>query len=178
MLTIGGLSQLALGQTTPTQQRQPPTKQPQFKPVSLEHLYWHFLTLQKFLDTKAATRESQGKDGKLRGDMQKALGWSDSDYAPIRVSSVRLTAEVKDLDAQAVTIRKAGASSSSRDQLKTLTVQREADINSEISYLKHNLPPDKIKAFEVFLTRFFSPMNAVHRPPVAAGQQGSVGVQQ
>jgi hypothetical protein len=173
---ICGLSQLALGQTTPTQQKQPPTKQPQFKPVLLEHLYWHFLILQNFLDTKAATQESQGKDGKLRGDLQKALGWPDTDYAPIRVSSVRLTTEVKDLDAQSVAIRTAGVSATSLDQLKTLTAQREADINSEISYLKQNLPPDKIKAFEAFLTRFFSPTNAVHRPPVTAGQQTPAGV--
>jgi hypothetical protein len=173
---ICGLSQLALGQTTPTQQKQPPTKQPQFKPVLLEHLYWHFLILQNFLDTKAATQESQGKDGKLRGDLQKALGWPDTDYAPIRVSSVRLTAKVKDLDAKAAAIQKAGASSSSHDQLKALTVQREACINSEISYLKQNLPPDKIKAFEAFLTQLFSPNNAVPRPPVTAGQQTPAGV--
>ncbi len=179
LLAICGSLFSANGQSTQPQPQRPTGKAAQIKPVSLEHLYWHFLTLQNFLDTRAAQRESQGKDGRgLHNNLQKMLGWSDADYAPIHTSSVRLTAEVKDLDAQAAAIWKAGPSPSSRDQLHALTVQREADINSEISFLKQNLPPGKIKAFEAFLTRFFSPANAVHRPPPAAGQQAPAGVQQ
>jgi hypothetical protein len=59
-----------------------------------------------------------------------------------------------------------------------LTVQREANINTEVTYLKQTLPPAKVKAFEAFLTQFFSPANASPRPPVAAGQQAPAGVQQ
>lgn len=179
-----GLSNSAVGQAVPSQSQRPSGRQSQFKPVSLEHLYWHFLTLQSFLDTKAAEQESQGKDGSgLRSNLQRTLRWSDADYAPIRTSSVRLTAKVKDLDAQAVAIRKAGASSSSRDQLKALTAQREADINSEISFLRQTLPPDKIKTFEAFLNQLFSPSNASSRPPstvkpAVTGQPAPAAVQQ
>jgi hypothetical protein len=171
-----GLTNPAVGQATLPQQQQPPIKPPQFKPVPLEHLYWHFLTLQNFLDTKAATQKSQGKDGsRLRSDLQRTLGWSDADYAPIHTSSTRLTAEVRGLDAQAIMIRKSGVSSSSRDQLKALTVQREAHINFEMSYLKQNLPPDKIKMFEAFLTQFFSPANAMPQPPIATRKPAASG---
>jgi hypothetical protein len=70
---------------------------------------------------------------------------------------VRLTAKLKDLDAQAAAIKAAGESSSSHEQLQTLTVQRETSINSEITFLKRSLPPDKMQAFEIFLIQFFVP---------------------
>lgn len=178
VLAICGLSHAAMGQAAPAPSQQPSSKTTQFKPVSLAHLYWHFLTLQNHLDTKATELESQGKDGSgLRNQLQKTLGWSDTDYAPIRTSSVRLTAKVKDLDVQAVAIRKAGPSSSNYDQLKALTVQREADINSEISYLKQSLTPDKTLGFESFLTKLFSLTNASPRPPLTTGKLSVTGQQ-
>lgn len=143
----------------------------------MAHLYWHFLVYQNHLDTKAAELDAHGKNGNpMRSHLQHILGLSDADYAPIRTSSVRLTAKVKDLDAQAAAIRSAGPSSSSLDQLKALTVQRETDINAEISFLKQTLPPDKIRAFEAFLTQFFSPTNAIPRPPIATGQPAPAAV--
>jgi hypothetical protein len=49
----------------------------------------------------------------------------------------------------------------------------------EISYLKENLSPDKVKALESFLTRFFSLANASPRPPSSAtGLSASPAVQQ
>ena len=168
----------AQGQSTPTQQQQSSSKPSQIRPVSLAHLYWHFLVFQNHLDTKAADLGAHGKNGRLmHNHLQKKLGFSDADYAAIRTSSVRLTAKVKVLDAKATAIQKAGASSSSHDQLKALTVQREADINSEIAYLKQNLPPDKIKAFEAFLTQLFSPTNAVFRPSLPVGKPAPTAVQ-
>ena len=179
LLAMCGSLSRAIGQSAPTQQQQKLSgKVAQFKPVSLEHLYWHFLALQNFLDTKAAAQEAQGKDGsKLRNVLQAKLGWSDTDYAPVRTSSVRLTGEMKDLDAQATTIRQAGPSSSGLNQLKGLTLQRETDIKSEIFFLKQNLPPDKIMAFEAFLTKFFSLANASPRPPFSAGKPAPIGQQ-
>jgi hypothetical protein len=166
----------AIGQSTSVQQQLPGRTIIQIRPVSLSHLYWHFLVYQNHLDTKAADLGAHGKDGSgLRNLLQKKAGLSDTEYAPIRISSVRLTANVKDLDKQAVAIHTAGASSSSRDQLKVLTVQREAAINSEISFLKQNLPPDKIKTFEAFLTQFFSPANAVPRPTLVTGKPAANG---
>jgi len=80
-----------------------------------------------------------------------------------------LTAKVKDLDAQAAAIRTSGLSSQS-DQLKALNDQRETAINSQIAYLKQNLSPDKIKAFEAFLTQFFSPTKALNPAPFVTGK--------
>jgi hypothetical protein len=100
-------------------------------------------------------------------------------YAPVRTSSGRLTGEVKGLDAQAIAIRTAGASSSNQGQLKALTAQREADIAAEIFYLRQTLPPAKIKIFEAFLTQFFSPANGSLRPPTStAGSSAPGAVQQ
>jgi hypothetical protein len=148
--------------------------------LSLPHLYWHFLVLQHYLDTKAVAQEVEGKDGgSLRKRLQTSLGWSDADYAPIRTSSMRLTSEVTSLDQQALAIRAAGTSASSHDQLKALTAQREADINAEISYLAQTLPSDKKKTFEAFLTRFLSPANASPGPPSSppSGHSAPAGVQ-
>jgi hypothetical protein len=177
MLTTCALPHPAMGQATTTQQQQPSNTPSYFRPVPLAHLYWHFLVLQNFLDTKAAEQKSRGKDGSgLRNQLQKKVRLSDADFAPIRTSSARLTVKVKDLDAQAVAIQKTGASPSNRDRLKALTVQRETDINAEISYLKKNMSPEQIKSFEAFLTQFFSPTNAVPRPPVATGQPAPAAV--
>jgi hypothetical protein len=177
MLTMCAQFRPVMGQTTPTQQ-QPSRKPLQVRPVSLAHLYWHFLVYQNHLDTKAAATTVGGRDGTgMRNLLQKQLGCSDADFAPIRTSSARLTAEVQALDAQAATIRAAGPSSTSFDQLHALTVQREADINAEISYLKQNLSPGRINALEAFLTKFFSPNNAVPLPPSSVGALGPAGVQ-
>ena len=178
VLMMCGLMRPAMGQATPTQQEQPSSKPTQPRPVSLEHLYWHFLVYQNHLDTKAEDLRTHGKDGSgLRNQLQKKAGLSDAEFVHIRTSSVRLSAKVKDLDGQAVAIRAAGHSSTSYDRLHALTVQREASINSEISYLKQNLPPDKIKSFEAFLTQFFSPNNAVPRSPSSTGQKAPAAAQ-
>jgi hypothetical protein len=144
----------------------------------LPHLYWHFLVYQNHLDSKAAAITVEGQDGNgMRNLLQKKLGFSDADFAPIRTSSARLTAEVQALDAQAVAIRAAGPSSTSFDQLHALTGQRETEINAEISYLKQNLSPGKMHALEAFLTTFFSPNNAVLRPTASVVPLGPAGVQ-
>jgi hypothetical protein len=190
MLTMCGLLHPAMGQAAPAQgqvapaqPQQPPRGPSQIRPESLEHLYWHFLVLQNYLDTKSVELESNGKDGRgLRNNLQKQLGWSDADYALIRTSSVRLTAQLKDLDAQAAAIKSADMSSSSHEQLKALTVQRETSIHSEITFLRHNLSPDKIREFEFFLIQFFAPKPVSPRPPLPAkpavtGQPAPAAVQ-
>jgi hypothetical protein len=179
MFIVYTLSGTAMGQSIPIQ-AQPSNRHTQVSPVSLAHLYWHFLTLQNVIDTKATSLASQNKDGsQLRNALQRELGWSDADYAPVRTSSGRLTGEVKGLDAQAIAIRTAGASSSNQGQLKALTAQREADIAAEIFYLRQTLPPAKIKIFEAFLTQFFSPANGSLRPPTStAGSSAPGAVQQ
>lgn len=150
--------QRAMGQSALTQQQQTSSEWSQPKPLSLAHLYWHFLVYQNHLDTKAAALNAQGIDGsKMHNYMQNRLGLSDTDFTAVRTSSVRLTAEVNALDAQAATILVGGHTSTSYAQLSALTVQRETDINAEISYLKQLLSPAQIAALESFLTSFYAP---------------------
>ena len=170
LLTIA-LQDRGVAQTTAQQQLQ---LHPQVKPLSLAHLYWHFLVFQNHLDTKASDLDAHGKDGsKMRGYLQHRLGLSDAQIVAVRVSSGRLTARVKALDAQAATIRAGGHTSTSYAQLSVLTVQREAAINAEISSLKQTLPPAKISALESFLTAFFSASNPAPPPGLSGGQQGA-----
>jgi hypothetical protein len=168
----------AMGQLAPAQQPLTSNGSQQHKPVPLAHLYWHFLVHQNHLEAKAASEEAQGRDGKwLRNHHQASLGFSDADYAAIRTSSTRLTAEVEALDKQAAAIRAAGQSASSSAQLKILAAQREAYINAEITYLKQALAPDKIQAFETYITQFFSPKNLVIQTSPSTGQPASAAVQ-
>jgi hypothetical protein len=177
LMTCFSLHQ-GMSQGTSPQQPQPSVGLSQFRAVPLAHLYWHFLMYQNHLDTKAEELTAQGKDGSVMHDyLQKKMRLSDADFAPIRTSSVRLTAKIKTLDAQAVAIRATGMTPSSHDQLKTLTAQREANIAAEISYLRQELPPDKINAFETFLTQFFSLANAVPRTSSSPGQLVAPAVQ-
>jgi hypothetical protein len=158
------------------QPAQPPHDPP--RPVSLAHLYWHFLVYQNFIDTNAAALDAQGKDGSpLRNHLQARMGFSDADFAPIRASSVRLSSELKALDAQAAAIRATGTSPSNTAQLKALVAQREAYINAEISSLKQALPPNRITAFETFITQFFAPKNVTFKPVVSSGQPAPSAVQ-
>jgi hypothetical protein len=124
----------------------------------LSHYYWHFLAHQNQLDAWAKTQAAKGHDGSaLRNHLQKSIGLSDADYAPVRTSAVRLTTEVKALNAQAQAIRAAGPTAESYAQLKALTAQRESDIDSEVAYLKKSLSPNKRAKLEAFMVQFFSP---------------------
>jgi len=171
--SVGSLSTAMLAQSGPSQGVQ---QQPQ--PVSLPHLYWHFLVYQNHLDTVAAAQSAQGQDGSwLSGDLQRRMGFSDADFAPIRASSVRLSSELQALAAQATAIQTAGASSSNSAQLKALATQREADINAEIASLKQALSPAKITAFETFITQFFAPKTLTYQITPASGQAAPAAVQ-
>jgi hypothetical protein len=166
VMTICMFSSTTMGQAVPTQKRPSSSKPAQSKPnpVSLPHLYWHFLVYQNHLDAKATELTAQGKDGSiLRDFLQKKSGLSDADFVSVRTSSARLSTKMKYLDTQAAAVQTSG-SLLSHDQLKALTDQRESAINFEIVYLKQNLSPDKIKAFEAFLTQLFSPTNASTPP--------------
>ena len=170
LLLIIAISCQGVGQTAVPQGASSGLSQP--KPVPLPHLYWHFLVYQNVLDTTAANREAHGKGGSwLRNDLQTKMGFSDAEYAQIRASSQRLSAELKVLDAQAATIRASGASPANNAQLKALVAQREAYINAEISTLKMALPPERIAAFEAFITQFFAPKKLTYQMPAAQTNQ-------
>ena len=174
----GSSSRTVISQVTQRQRPLSVTNNP-LRPLPLAHLYWHFLAYQNHLDTKAAAIGATGKDGsKLRNALQHELGFSDADYAFIRTSSTRLTANVHVLDGQARTILSAGPSQAGRSQLQMLTFQRESDINAERSYLKANLSPAKMTALEAFLVRLFPPPHAAARGPLPATSAAPKGEQQ
>jgi len=171
LLTCVSLHQAA-GHTQTAQQPSGAPSQPM--QVSLAHLYWHFLIYQNYLDTVAANQPAQSW---LRNDLQAKMQFSDADFAPIRTSSRRLSANVKVLDAQAAAIHLAGVTSNSRNQLKALTGQREAAINAEIAYLAIALSTQNKARLEAFLVQFFSPNNAVRRQSPSTGQTAPAAVQ-
>jgi hypothetical protein len=168
LLLIGALAGSAnVKSQQPGQQPAPGTFVP--KPVPLPHLYWHFLVYQHHLDDAAAEHKQQGKDGQwLQTYLQKKLGFSDGEFATVRASSVRLTAEIKVLDAQAQAVAQAdiaagkqglipaGSAPPGLAQLKALTAQREADINAEIQYLNQTLSAQDAATLQTFLQQRFS----------------------
>lgn len=169
---------LALGQLANVQEQRPARIATPPQPVSLAHLYWHFLVYQDHLDNKSLDLITHGKDGsKMHGYLQHQLGWSDSDFAPIRASSSRLSAKIKSLDSQAMAVIGGGPSPAASAQLQALTAEREEDINTEVTYLRQTLSPAQVKAFESFLTQFFSPANAT-TPPAPPSRASLTAVQQ
>ena len=153
---------------------QPPASQPQnatpgttqAKPLSLPHLYWHFLVYVNFLDTKAAELQAQGKDGsRMRNDLQLRTQLSDEDFSAVRASSQRLSTEIKAFDAKATEAHAGGYSPATAGLLKNLVNQREVAINTEIANLTQTLSPQKKAALDQFLREFFAPRNAVQKQP-------------
>lgn len=178
MLLTCTIAHQAVGQSTPAQQQQSSSGLSQPASLSLPHLYWHFLIYQNHLDREAAAQAAIGKDGSwLRNHFQQKLEYSDADFAAIRTSSARLTAEVNALNAQAAAIMAAGHSSTSIAQLKALTATREADINAEVAYLRQTLSPEKIAKFEALLVQLFSTKNVVLKPNPSSGQSTPTAVQ-
>jgi hypothetical protein len=139
------------------------------KPVSLPHLYWHFLIYQQHLEDAATAREKQGQNAEwLRNYVQKKLAFTDDEYAPIRASASRLSAEILAMNGQAKTIISADRSAKRQgliaadaappglEKLKALTNQREGAIQAEIDSINKSLPPSKQVALQKFLTDQFS----------------------
>jgi hypothetical protein len=127
----------------------------QLKPVSLPHLYWHFLIHQSDLDGIASKLTAQG-GLTLRNDLQTNLGFSDADYAPIRTSSQRLAAELDPIEGQLKSLRNSPERAS---QAQALIAQRESYINNEVYNLSIELSAQNKALLEKFMTTFFAPEN-------------------
>ena len=141
----------AIGQQTQSQ----PNASSQLKPVSLPHLYWHFLIHQSELDAFAAKLTAQGQDGQaLRNDMQTRLSFSDADYAPIRTASQQLTSELQPIETQLKALQ---GSAWNPSEVQALISQRETDINNEVHNLSTELSAQNKAALESFMTSFFAP---------------------
>lgn len=103
---------------------------------------------------------ANGKNGdRLRNDLQFKLGFTDTDYAPIRAASQELAAELAPIKKQ---INSFNSSPSNGREMRSLVAQRDADIASEVNKLRQELSPQDAKAFEAFLVKFFAP-----RPPLS-----------
>lgn len=132
--------------------------------ASLPHLYWHFLLYQNHLDSVAAQREQQGKDGSwLRTYFQRKLDFTDAQFAIVRSTAQRLGSELQAVDAQAKAIVAADHAANPLQpgspkvwrpvppQLTELVQQHEALIQSEVSFLKSTLSPDLAARLDAFL---------------------------
>lgn len=168
LLLLGG----ALAPTATAQQAQNQANTASQKPVSLSHLYWHFLIHQNQLDEAAARLQAKGGNGNaVRNSLQNQLGFSDADYASIRTSSQRLASELKPLDERLHTLQQSPASGA---QARNLIDQREALISNEVYNLSLELSPQNKAALEAFMDQFFAPKTVTARiqPPAesAAGK--------
>ncbi len=160
----------AIGQSTQTQANTP--SQP--KPVSLPHLYWHFLIHQNDLDNMAAKLQAKGRDGDaLRSDLQIRLGFSNADYAPIRTSSQRLASELKPINDQ---LRSLAHTPANASQVRKLIAERDMYIENEASILSVELSPQNKAALEKFMAQFFAPKQLTFNIPASAGQTAGSGV--
>lgn len=162
ILTVSAIAWAAprrgASQATATQQQPTPSPQVQLQPLPLPHLYWHFLVHVNVLDKKASELSAQGGDGSwLRNDLQTRLQFSDTDFAPIRASSQRLTSELAQINQQIISLQSSKPSASQLAQMQGLFAQREDDINAEILILTQTLSPQKRAALEAFMTQFFAP---------------------
>jgi hypothetical protein len=143
----------AIGQQVQNQ----PNALSQVKPVSLPHLYWHFLIHQSELDALAAKLNANGKNGQvLRNDLQTRLGFSDADFAPIRTASQQLAAELQPIEAQLKALQ---GPAWDPTRVRDLIAQREADIDNVVYDLSIELTPKNKAALENFMTSFFAPKN-------------------
>lgn len=152
----------------------------QARAISLPHLYWHFLVWQNVLDNRAAELSAQGKSGDmLRNDLQRRLGFSDADYAPVRTSSQRLASEMSAIDEQLKTFDR---SSGDAGQLRTILSQRDTYISNEMYVLSHELSSQNKQALEKFMAQFFAPKTITFKTPPVSGpspnNRAPLGVQQ
>jgi hypothetical protein len=153
LLMLGASAPLTIGQQMQSQ----PNAITKLKPVSLSHLYWHFLIHQSKLDAFAAKLDAEGRGGDaIRNDLQRRLGFTDAEYAPIRASSKRLAAELKPIEAKLRSLQGHAGNSS---QAMTLIAEREIYIDKEINTLSTELSPQNKAKLEKFMTQFFAPKN-------------------
>jgi hypothetical protein len=124
----------------------------------------------------AAQFQAKGRNGNpLRNDLQTRLGFSDSDYAPIRTSSQRLASELKPLDAQLKALPRTAANVG---QTQALIAERESYINNEVYNLSLELSPQNKTALENFMAQFFAPKQLTFKSPAVGESPAGKAVQQ
>ncbi len=131
----------------------------------LSHIYMHFLLYQNHLDKAAEEREKEGKDGSsLRDHLQKAVGFTPSEFSLVRESARDLETKLKANRAQAIpiiqrdrAIRLSNPSEllpariSPSPELVELRKQREELIKEEETNLDSRLGPEAAAKLQAFL---------------------------
>ena len=144
--------------------------------ASLPHLYWHFLLYQNHLDSVAAKREKQGKDGgALRTHFQKKLGFTDGQFQIVRAAGLHLEASLKPIDETARAIAKQdrdwrrvnGVSRSvpppGHAQMQQLRKDHEAAIEAQVVDLNRALGSKSAAKLQSFIETDWAPHVTVHR---------------
>lgn len=121
-------------------------------PVPLHLLYRHFLAYQNHLDEVAATLQQQGEDGNdFRNHFQQMLGFSPTEYTPVRRAAQRLEAKLKVHDEKIKAVIDTGRAQHSRilggpgdlpappPELVQLQVERDALIKHEVARMNSTL---------------------------------------
>jgi hypothetical protein len=140
---------------------------------------------QNHLDQAAADHEKHGKDGSwLRNHFQQKLGFTDAEFAPVRITAQQLESEMKPIDAQITTIalqdhawlRLHGRSQSAgappgHAQVHQLGQTREALIQSKVDNLNQALGPKNASKFQYFIENEWAPHVIVRT--MQKGPQGS-----
>jgi hypothetical protein len=176
-------SRLVFGQTARL-----PRSVPQQSPVSVAHLYWHFLIYQDHLDREATRLERKGKDGSwLRNNYQKKLGFTDAQFAPVRETATNLEKELDEIDAQVQKIVEATRAANPRvvkdpgdlppvpKELLTLRDEHEAVIEREVAALRNKLGPERTARLETFLKEEIAPRVTIQHiapPPLRKVPEG------
>jgi hypothetical protein len=121
------------------------------------------MRFQLYLDRLVVDLAKQGKDASdLRTNFQHMLGFSDSEFAAVRSTGLRLEGELKELDDKAAEIStllraqvlrtKGKITELPRShELAELHKQRDVAIEQEVSALKATLGPEKAERMDTFL---------------------------
>lgn len=147
--------------------------------VPLEHLYWHFLEYQLYLDKKADDLPPSSPDVQmLRTHYQTRLGFDNAQYSLIRGAAQTMSARLKQIDDQAKLIiddlhhnyppGKVLTLPPPPPELAQLQAQREAIISETVVDLKTQLGTKASTAMDDFLHKDFAP-TITFKPMHASG---------
>lgn len=164
-LSCAALSSIAFGQVvTATGLKRPQT------PVPQHLLYRHFLAYQNHLDEVAVTLQKQGEDGSdFRDHFQQILGFTATDYAPVRAAARRLAAKLKVQDEKIKAVIDTGRAQQSRmlrgpeelpappPELAQLQVERDALIKHEVARMNAALGAARAAQVQAMIEREVAP---------------------
>lgn len=147
--------------------------------VPLPLLYRHFLAYQNHLDRVGVALDKQGKDGsEFRDYFQRKLGFTDTEFAPIRETALRLESELNDQDAKAKAVIDSVRAQHPQiiskptdlppvpQELAQLQQERDGIISREIAQLDSTLGAQHAAKLQALIQNEFAPhVQMVHTPP-------------